>query len=350
MKKIENWASCVVLLNATVKQVIDSLNTSCLQICMILDDRGRLAGILCDGDIRRALSLGQEIMSIEAIKIAKIKPVIAYSYESSDLVRARAKAANVRMIPIVDEQEAVIGLWSTDDASEADSLPNLCVIMAGGRGSRLMPYTKSIPKPMIDIGGKPMLEKILLNLRKQGFRNFVLSVNYLSELIENYFGDGSAWNIKIDYIRELEPLGTAGSLCYLEQSTDAPFIVMNGDILSNFDLGKVLNSHIEGNADVTVVTKSHEIVVPFGVVETNAGSLVAINEKPTMAYEVLAGIYVLNPVTLSFLSGESKIDMPDLILKAISHGKFVTTHPYNEMWIDVGRPSDLERARQQDQV
>ncbi|MDQ2924977.1 MAG: sugar phosphate nucleotidyltransferase, partial [Acidobacteriota bacterium] len=227
----------------------------------------------------------------------------------------------------------------------SDPRSNWVVLMAGGLGTRLRPITESIPKPMIDVGGRPILETIVDTLAQCGFQRLFMSVNYRAEMIESHFGDGGAYGLQIEYLRENERLGTAGALSMLPASPEAPLLVMNGDVLTGLDLGNFVDMHTDGPARITVGVREIVTQIPFGVMEMEDDLVRAIVEKPEIRSVVSAGIYALSPAVLPSVPKGTYFDMPTLISRAIGAGHRVHAHRIREHWIDVGRLDDLERAR-----
>jgi NDP-sugar pyrophosphorylase family protein len=216
--------------------------------------------------------------------------------------------------------------------------------MAGGLGKRLRPYTENCPKPMLHVAGKPMLEHIIERARCEGFQNFILAVNYLGNVIEDYFGDGTNLQVSIDYIRESSPLGTAGALALLEQEPTQPIIVTNGDVLSDINYGEILDFHVRHDAAATMAVRLYEWQHPFGVVQTNGVDIVGFEEKPINRTHINAGIYTLSPKVLKHIKPDTALDMPSLFEDLQAEGKRTVAFPMHEPWLDVGRPDDLALA------
>ena len=216
--------------------------------------------------------------------------------------------------------------------------------MAGGKGLRLRPLTEDTPKPLLLVGGKPILLHIIENLRDEGFSDIVIAVNYLAAQIQEFFADGSDFGVRIRYVKEEVPLGTAGALSLLEQPIVAPLVVMNGDLISAASVGKIVEFHVHENADITVGAKVIETTVPFGVLRTNGPVVQHIEEKPTRSDLVNAGVYVMSNAVIEGLGSSRPIDMPDLIENNVVHRK-VLAFPLHEDWLDLGRPDDLRKAR-----
>jgi NDP-sugar pyrophosphorylase family protein len=215
------------------------------------------------------------------------------------------------------------------------------VIMAGGKGIRMRPYTENCPKPMLEVGGKPMLEHIIERSKADGFRNFIIALNYLGHMIEDHFGDGSNWKVKISYLREEEPLGTAGALSILQKSLDKPFLVTNGDVMTDIHYCDMLDFHLHHNAMATMAVSQYEIQNQFGVVKTKGLEIEGFEEKPIYRSHINSGIYVLNPDVLNLLESNKRCDMPTLFEQIKENGGRTIVYPMHEPWLDVGRPEDI---------
>ncbi|MGT2434897.1 nucleotidyltransferase family protein [Bradyrhizobium betae] len=231
-----------------------------------------------------------------------------------------------------------------DDLALAHQSDHWVVLMAGGLGSRLKPLTDDVPKPLIRVGDKPILETVLGGFVKAGFGKFFISVNYKADMIRDYFGDGSAWGVEISYLQENERLGTAGALSLLPERPSQPFFVMNGDLLTTVNFEQMLKYHREHQAFSTVCVREHSVTVPFGVIDFDDHRLLGIREKPTQKFFVNAGVYLLDPGVLDHLDANEAVDMPTLIERTIANGKPSVVFPLREYWIDVGRLDDLQRA------
>ena len=277
-----------------VLKAMEVINEGAAQIALVLDDQKRLLGTLTDGDIRRGLLNGFSLDSpVELLMNRKFR----FVRSSDDQFEVLEVMSNqlLKQIPVLDEDDRIVKLLLLDELLSPVELSNPVVIMAGGKGTRLRPYTEHCPKPMLRVVGKPMLEILLEQCISKGFRTFYFSVNYLKEHIKDFFGDGSRWGVSIQYLVETKPLGTAGSLQLLPDSFEEPFLVLNGDVLTRLDLGQLLEFHLQHKAKATLCVREHETTVPFGVVQTEGVELVSFNEKPTYTHLVNAGIYIINP-------------------------------------------------------
>ncbi len=323
-------------------EAIDIIDKGGLQIALVCDEEGRLLGAITDGDIRRSIL---KRVSLEA-------PVSSAMNKSPTFVRVGAKAIEIQKImafkkinhiPILNDDGIVVGL--DFDINVDEKLNHIsAVIMAGGEGKRLYPLTKDIPKPMLKLGDKPMLELVIENLMSCGVREFFISVNYKSSIIKDYFGDGSSRDISIAYLEEENPLGTAGALSLLPSDLKRPFIVINGDVQTKVNFKKIVDFHSKHEALGTMCLKSFEMDVPYGVVELNDLAIEKIDEKPVQKFLVNAGIYVFHPDVRKYIPANERMDMTTLYMKLKNAGARVLGFPLHEYWVDVGRKSDLRRA------
>lgn len=337
------WRTCLLPVSATLKQAIQQLDLSGLQITIAIETNGRLAGTVTDGDIRRGLIRGLT-MDSPVSAIMNRSPFVVTPGLQVGSVREIMVANKVRQLPVVDEAGRVVGLHFWDDVVVLANRPNLMVIMAGGRGVRLRPHTENCPKPLLPVGGKPMLEHIIERARSDGFENFSIAIHYLGQMIEDYFGDGSAWDVNIEYLKEETPLGTGGALSLLTRP-ELPFLVTNGDVLTDVRYSDILSFHDRHAAGATMAVQSHEWQHPYGVVRTDGVDIVGFEEKPVFKSHINAGIYCLEPTALDYLTANEPCDMPALFDRLQAAGRRTIVYPMHEPWLDVGRPVDLEQAR-----
>ncbi|WP_404712383.1 nucleotidyltransferase family protein [Sphingomonas sp. MMS24-J13] len=303
-----------------------------------------LAGTITDGDIRRGLLRGLTLASpIETI--LHRDPLVVPPALGAELVLQLMQANKIHQLPIVDDQRHVVGLHVWTDLRTTAARPNPMVIMAGGQGTRLRPHTENCPKPMLPVGGKPMLEHIIERACGEGFNHFVVALHYLGHMIEEYFGNGANWNVRIDYLREREPLGTGGALSLLSPRPEVPFLVTNGDVLTDVRYAEILDFHERHASAATMAVRAHEWQHPFGVVRTQGMDIVGFDEKPVHRTHVNAGIYVLEPRALGVLEPHAHCDMPTLFERLKAGAERTIVYPMHEPWLDVGRPADLEQAR-----
>jgi NDP-sugar pyrophosphorylase family protein len=256
---------------------------------------------------------------------------------------ALLRAHSLRQLPILDAAGRVVGLVTPADFLDIRVRTNPVVIMAGGKGERLAELTRDTPKPMLKVGSRPILDTIVGGLAGQGFRNFWLAVNYKADQIEDHFGDGSAMGVDIRYLREDKPLGTCGALALLPRPGE-PFVVTNGDVLAKADYSHVLDSHLQSDAQATVVVRDYQMQVPFGVVASDGAQVTRIEEKPTRNYTISAGVYVLSPEVLDLVPADTFYDMPALIADMIARRRPVRQQRAEGYWMDIGRAPDYAQA------
>ena len=338
------WRRAQLSTDATLQQAIRNLNETALQIVLVVSSEGALLGTLTDGDIRRGLLNGMDLnSSIEAI--IHREPLVAPPQLERGMALQLMQANKVRQLPIVDENRRVIGLHLWDELMVSVPRPNLMVIMAGGQGNRLRPYSEKCPKPLLQVGGKPMLQHIIERAQAEGFQRFRLAIHYLGHMIEDYFEDGSRWGVQIEYLREQTPLGTAGGLALIDPRPETALVVSNGDVLTDIHYGELLDFHHHHGASATMAVRVHEWQHPFGVVRTNGVDIVGFEEKPVARSHINAGIYVLEPGALDALNAGEPCDMPALFTRLQERTARTIVYPMHEPWLDVGRKDDLEWAQ-----
>ena len=340
---VENWQHAVLMEDATIQQAIQNLDQVALQIVLVVDPQNQLIGTLSDGDIRRGLLKGLTLRSpIESVIFRN--PLVVPESLQRDLVLQLMTANKIRQIPIVDEDGHVVGLHLWDHLAQPLERKNTMVIMAGGKGTRMRPHTEDCPKPMLLIAGKPMLEHIIQQAKGEGFEDFIISVNYLGHIIEDYFLDGRHLDVHIRYLRECSPLGTAGALSLLESVPDQPLVITNGDVMTDIRYGELLDFHERHAADATMAVRLHEWENPYGVVNMDGIRITGFHEKPVFHSHINAGVYVLSPAVLDLLSRDEHCDMPALFERVMLSDLQAIAYPMHEPWLDVGNPNDLIRA------
>ena len=329
--------------DATIRDGMRSLDRSETQIVLVVDGL-RLLGTATDGDIRRGLLAGATLDSPLAAHMNRrffsVGPGAGRA-EVLELMQAR----QIVQVPVVDDDMNVVGLHLLHEMLGVAERDNHAVIMAGGRGTRLAPLTESVPKPMLPVAGRPILERILLHLVGCGIRHVYLAVNYRAEMIEDYFGTGHAIGCRIEYLREDEPLGTGGALALLPRPPSHPLLVMNGDLITQVNVGGLFEFHERGDQTVTMAVRKYYHTIPYGCVDTRGSELVGFDEKPTISRLVNAGMYVLDPDVVGLVQAGESLSMPDIIQRALDRGDTVRVREIDEDWIDVGRHEELDRAR-----
>jgi dTDP-glucose pyrophosphorylase len=343
-KPAKSWRKALLKAEATLQDAIRSLDESALQIVLIVTPEERLVGTLTDGDIRRGLLRGLELGSPIAPIIHR-EPLVVPPQLDHNAVLQLMQTNRLHQLPVIDEQRRVVGLHVWEDIVQPLKRTNPMVIMAGGRGSRLRPHTENCPKPMLPVGGKPMLEHILERARGEGICHFVFAIHYLGHMIEEHFGNGDKWGVRIDYVRETTPLGTAGAIGLIVPRPEAPFVVTNGDVLTDVRYGELLDFHSRNGAMATMAVRLHEWQHPFGVVRIKGGDIVGFEEKPVARSYINAGIYALDPRVLDCLKPAEACDMPTLFERAAQRGMRTVAYPMHEPWLDVGRIDDYTKAQ-----
>jgi dTDP-glucose pyrophosphorylase len=328
---------------ASVRDAIETIDRSPHKIALVVDPELRLLGTVTDGDVRRALLAGKATDEpVDMIMYGD--PLIAADGHALDDVERVARKRIVRKVPVLDRDHRVVRVHTVGESSESAQQENVVVLMAGGLGTRLHPLTENSPKPMLNVGEKPILETIFDQLIDQGFRKFYFSVRYKAEMVEAHFHEGKRWGAEISYLHEESPLGTAGALSLLPERPVQPLIVMNADVLTKVDLAHLLDFHAQGRAIATMCVRAYDFQIPYGVVSTDGADISSIEEKPVQKIFVNAGIYVLSPEVLDRVPSNERLDMPDLFNGLIADGHRVMAFPIREYWIDVGRLEDYHRA------
>lgn len=314
------------------------------KICLVVDGN-KLLGTITDGDIRRGLLKGIPF-DVPATRVMNAKPRTATQGSDRKSLQSLMSTQGLFYIPTVDDAGQLTGLITFDDLVRG-SLPhkNWVVLMAGGLGERLRPLTNTTPKPLLQIGDKPLLQSILESFIEQKFCNFYIAVNYMSESIKQHFGDGSAWGVTIRYLEEQRRMGTAGALTLLEDIPDEPLIVMNGDLVTRTQFQDLLDFHAEHQAQATMCVREYDFQVPFGVISIEGHHITQIDEKPLHRFFVNAGIYVLEPAVVAAIPADERYDMTQVFEQTIAKGEETAAFPIHEYWLDIGRMDDLEQAK-----
>ena len=336
----------MILDNSSINDCIKAIDESGAQIVFVINLSNKVLGTISDGDIRRAMLGGlnfnqpaKNIMNSDFHKISK--------EDDSRQALSIMKKEKLSHIPVINKKGELNDIILIEDflSSNDTNYTNTIVLMAGGQGKRLFPLTKNIPKPMLKINGKPMLETLIEKCAEDGFTNILISVNYKKKVIEDYFSDGKKWGVKIDFQTENEPLGTAGSLSLMrdKKKLNYPIIVMNADVVTPLSLKKLLNFHNSNTSKATICTMTRLTEIPFGVVNAVNGVVKSFQEKPTLVHNILTGIYVLDQEILENLEYNIFCDMPDLLKKALKSYK-LATFPLYEYWLDAGLPENFEAA------
>lgn len=341
---IENWSAITLSEAESFGAALELINRGGLQLALVQSADGRLAGMVTDSDVRKAIlkriTLEQPVTEVMNSAPLVVSPGLEES-EAHQLMMLN----HFFHLPVVDIKGRLIGLHVAEQLRSPDVRSETFVIMAGGRGKRLMPLTANLPKPMLPLQGRPILEHIVERAKKAGFRRFVISVNYRAEVITEHFGDGSAHGVEIHYLRETQPLGTAGALSSLPPSLrQESVLVTNGDVITDVDYGDLLVQANREDADGLMAVRFHELQNPFGVVRSEGNRLLALDEKPVYRNQVNAGMYVLAPPMLELLQSDTYCDMPELFSRGLERGLNLLVFPLHESWLDIGRHADYEVA------
>lgn len=335
--------------DSSIREVMACIDRNAKGIALIVDEERRLIGTVTDGDIRRAI-LGGLDLDLPAKRLLENRastqyprPVTAPAGTPDAKLLQIMNRYILRYIPLLDSTGRVVGIAFLSDLVKEYELPLTAVIMAGGHGTRLRPLTEKLPKPMLPLGGRPLLERTIEQLRRAGIRRVNLTTHYKGEMIAKHFGDGREFGVEIRYVKEDQPLGTAGALGLLDVS-DEPLLVINGDLLTHVDFSRLLEFHREHQSIMTVAVRQYEFRVPFGVVETDGVIIKSILEKPMIRHFISAGIYLLNPEVCRYIPHGQACDMPDLIGRLLTKGRRVVSFPVREYWLDVGKAEDYLQA------
>jgi len=332
--------------NVTLAEAINKLNEEGSQILFVIDgESGQLKGTLTDGDIRRVLCKGEPLSSVITGNYCT-SPQIQTDFSLVTAKKLMEKYGITR-IPVVDASNNPIGIIGIEDITSlsVSNIPqnNYVVIMAGGKGTRLYPITKVVPKPLLPIGDKPVVHLIIESFQKNGFNNFIMSINYKKDYIKTYFLNEDIKSFNLDFVEEKAFEGTAGSLKLVKDKVADTFFVSNCDIVINMDYTKALAFHKENNADLTIIGALNEVKVPYGVLETQGNELNCISEKPQVHFMVNTGVYILEPSALDFIPADGVFDMTDLIKELMVQKKKVSVYPTHEKWIDIGTLGSYNR-------
>ena len=334
------WRQAILPVESTIQEAIRNLDKVGIKIILVVNPARELQGTISDGDIRRGLLKGLDLSSpIESI--IHRNAFVVTPEMGPEMVRQLMTANKIQQVPVVDKNHHVVGLHLWDEITVPSLRPNLMVIMAGGMGTRLRPHTETCPKPMLPVAGKPMLEHIIDRAKLEGFNRFILAIHYLGNMVEEHFGRGDKIGVKIDYLREKTPLGTAGALGLLNPIPDDPFVVTNGDVVTDIRYGELIDFHIRHSATATMAVRVHEWQHPFGVVQIQGVEIVGLEEKPVARSHINAGVYALSPAALKGLKAGDPCDMPTLFRRLQDEAKRTVAYPMHEPWLDVGQPGDL---------
>jgi len=329
---------------STIRETLKVIDSGAIKIGVVVDENEKLVGTVTDGDIRRGilnnLSLDDAIDSV----VCKT-PTVCKIGDSKEKILETAVDKKLYQIPIIDSKGKLLGIEEVDEFLKPKHKRSKVVLMTGGLGTRLKPLTNKTPKPMLRVGDKPLLESIILGFKKYGFTEIILSVSFKSEIIENYFGDGSNFGVSIKYIHENKRMGTAGALNFMRELLSEPFFVMNGDLLTNINFEYMMDYHIENSSVATMGVREYDFQVPYGVVNSKGVNIKSIVEKPVHSFYVSGGVYVLDVQVLDFVPENEFFDMPTLFEKLIDENLKCISFPIREYWLDIGNHVDFSQAQ-----
>ena len=332
-----------IFATSTIKQALSVIDSGAVRIALVVDTDNKLLGTLSDGDIRRGL-LRKKALNDTIEDVYFKHPITAKKSSSKERLLHLCSINRIGQLPIIDDDRKVIDLFITDDELFKKQYKNNVVLMVGGLGARLRPLTENIPKPMLNVGGKPILHTIVKGFVDSGFTKITICLGYKSNVIQDYFQDGSAFGANIDYIVEEKRMGTAGALTLLKKKLNKPFFVMNGDLLTNANFEKILDFHELNNAKATMCVREYDIEVPYGVVNMNNEKIFSIEEKPIHSFFVNSGIYLLEPECIGLIPNNEFYDMPSLFKELIKDNRKAISFLMKGYWLDIGRIADYERA------
>jgi len=341
MKKLEK---IIVSPKTSLLEVLKVIDETALEIALVADSKRRLLGTATDGDIRRAI-LKNVPLSEAVSKIMNTKAKTVAPETPEDEVLFLMTKHSIKQVPVIDGSGRIVDLKLLKEIAGKQKRDNWAVIMAGGLGKRLGKLTRKTPKPLLQVGDRPLLGIIVNQLRKHGIFKIFVSVNYRSEQIKNYLGNGRDFDVEINYLEEKEFLGTAGPIKLLPEKPQEPFLVVNGDILSTVNFANLLRSHKFSGKTMTICIREFRLDIPYGIVKTKGTDLTKIEEKPSYNFLINTGIYVLNPSILDEIEPRKRLDMPELIQKIAAKGAGVGCFPLSEFWLDIGRIEDYQRAQ-----
>lgn len=339
-KKVEHL---FVYKSYSIKEVLKIIDSGAIGMVIVVDEDKKIIGTITDGDIRRAIL--QDYSIDEPIeKIVHHNPICGTEDMDKEQLKDLLVKKAVKVLPIIDKFNVVIDYIKIEDILLPEGKENLVVIMAGGLGTRLKDLTKEIPKPMLKVGQDPILHHIINNFKEYGYNKMLISVNYKAEIIENYFQNGFAFGVDLEYIKEKKRLGTAGGLFLVKDYMDKSFFVINGDIFTNLNADNMMQFHNNGNYDITVGTRKHTFHIPYGVIDIDNNLIQGIKEKPELEYLINAGVYCLKPEVLKFIPEDTYYEITDLISACIDKGLKVGSYEIKEYWMDIGMIEDYNKV------
>jgi dTDP-glucose pyrophosphorylase len=338
------FSQLVIPETATIRDAMQAIDASGREMVLVRDKSDRIVGLISDGDIRRGLLSGLPLEAPAAKVMSRDFFTVPPELDRASVLDVM-KARSFQHVPVLDRERRLVGIHFLRDLIGAAPKPNIAVLMAGGKGTRLGPVTENVPKPMLEIAGRPMLERIILHVVGHGIQTIYIAVNFMAEVVEKHFGDGSALGCRIEYLRETTPLGTGGALSLLPERPKHPILVLNGDLVSRANLTELLESHARSKCAATIGVGPYQIKVPFGTVSEKDGLLQSLAEKPTYDVLINRGIYVLDPASLDLVPKQKEFPITDLFEALLAAKKPVGIYNFDDPWVDVGHIEDLRRAQ-----
>jgi len=345
---MKDWKKALIKPEASLIEVMRTLDDVAMQIVVVVDDEGCLLGTVTDGDVRRGILVG-EALEAPASKVMNTTPFVALASEGRDDIISTMQARELHHVPLVDGGNRVVGLFTLEEALRKPRIDNWAIVMAGGVGSRLHPLTEHSPKPLLNVGERPILETIVAHLKQSGFSNVMLSVNYKADMIRDFFGNGNTFGVNIEYISEEDPLGTAGALGLIEKGhplLNQAFLLMNGDVLTDMDFSRIIQFNETEDAFATLCVREYYNEIPFGVVRLEDHRLLALEEKPIQTFYINAGVYALTPGVLNYIEPGHRCDITEVFSQALAERRKIAAYPITEYWRDVGTHEEFNQAQQ----
>ncbi len=343
---MKNLQEITLTTSSSIKEALKIIDIGAIKLAIVVDENNKLLGTISDGDIRRAILKGKTLND-QILDIYFKKPITITPDSSKEEIINICVSKKIYQIPVIDKNGKIIDIKILDELLKPKFYSNQVVLMVGGLGTRLRPLTEKIPKPMLHVGEKPILQTIVERFRNYGFINIVMCVGYKSNIIQDYFGDGSKFGVNIKYVIEDKRMGTAGALSLLTEKPKEPFFVMNGDLLTNVNFESMMDYHLQNNSMGTMAVREYDFQVPYGVVNIHNSIIQSIEEKPIHNFFVSAGIYILDPKCIEYIPEDTFYDMPTLFEKLIKEDRKMVSFPLREYWLDIGRVEEYERANRE---
>ena len=332
--------------NTSILETLKTIDDAAVEIALVVDNEKRLIGSVTDGDIRRGLIKGAKL-SEPISELMNPNPITAELNATDDELLFLMINRSIKHLPVLDQERHILRLVLLKDLVSGKKRPNFAIIMAGGLGSRLGELTKDTPKPLLPVGGKPVISIIVEQLSKHGIKDIYVSVNYKASKIKDWFEKNTFPDVRISFLEEKEFLGTAGALSLLPETPSVPFIVVNGDIISPINFGSLLEFHLHNHNSITLCAREFSFQVPYGVLQLKGSQLIGIEEKPSQNIFINAGVYVISPEMLKYVPKQTRFDMPELINIALKEHNEIGCYPVSDFWLDIGSPQDYLKAVQE---